>query len=255
MCGAPLLALGIAALLFFLGNPISWVTFGFLAAWTVSPAIAWWISLPITEKQARLSTEQIDQLHRLARKTWNFFETFVSTEDHWLPPDNFQEYPHPVVATRTSPTNLGLALLGALSAYDFGYLSLPNLMQHLARTLDTMEKLERYNGHFYNWYDTRTLKPLTPLYISTVDNGNLAGLLLTLHSGLLELTEQSWSATRIIAGLRDTLGVLKEQSRIPGTASHFDAIEKLLDENPQSPTGTIKMLDRMIDLAAGTRRC
>ena len=251
MCGAPLLALGIAALLFFLGNPISWVTFGFLAAWTVSPAVAWWISQPITEKQARLSTEQIDQLHRLARKTWNFFETFVSIEDHWLPPDNFQEYPHPVVATRTSPTNLGLALLGALSAYDFGYLSLPNLMQHLTRTLDTMEKLERYNGHFYNWYDTRTLKPLTPLYISTVDNGNLAGLLLTLHSGLLELTEQSWSATRIIAGLRDTLGVLKEQSRIPGTASHFDALEKLLDENPQSPTGTIKMLDRMIDLAAG----
>ena len=93
------------------------------------------------------------------------------------------------MATRTSPTNIGLALLGALAAYDFGYLSLPNLMQHLARTLDTMEKLERYNGHFYNWYDTRTLKPLTPLYISTVDNGNLAGLLLTLHSGLLELTE------------------------------------------------------------------
>ncbi len=100
-----------------------------------------------------------------------------------------------------------------------------------------MEKLERYNGHFYNWYDTRTLKPLTPLYISTVDNGNLAGLLLTLHSGLLELTDQNWSAARIIAGLRDTLGVLKDQSRIPGTASHLDALEKLLDENPQSPTG------------------
>ncbi len=250
MCSAPLLASGIAALLFFLGNPVSWVTLGFLAAWSVSPVVAWWISQPVTEKPAKLSTEQIRQLHRLARKTWNFFETFVSAEDHWLPPDNFQEYPSPVVATRTSPTNLGLALLGALSAYDFGYLSLSNLMQQLARTLDTMEKLERYNGHFYNWYDTRTLKPLTPLYVSTVDNGNLAGLLLTLHSGLLELTGQNWGAARIIAGLRDTLGVLKDQSRIPGTASHLETLEKLFDENPQSPIDTIKMLDRMIAVAA-----
>jgi cyclic beta-1,2-glucan synthetase len=250
MCGAPLLAFGVATLLFFLGNPISWVTFGFLAAWAVSPAIAWWISLPVAEKQAKLSTEQIGQLHGLARKTWNFFETFASAEDHWLPPDNFQEYPSPVVATRTSPTNLGLALLGALSAYDFGYLSLPSLMQHLARTLETMEKLERYNGHFYNWYDTRTLKPLTPLYISTVDNGNLAGLLLTLQSGLLELTEQNWSAARIVAGLHDTLGVLKEQSRNPGTAANLEILEKMLDENPQSSGATVKMLDRMIDLAA-----
>ena len=169
----------------------------------------------------RLSTEQIRQLHRLARKTWNFFETFVSAEDHWLPPDNFQEYPHPVVATRTSPTNIGLALLGALSAYDFGYLSLPNLMQHLARTLDTMEKLERYNGHFYNWYDTRTLKPLTPLYVSTVDNGNLAGLLLTLHSGLLELTEQNWSAARIIRRAARHAGSFKGAIAHSGNGGKF----------------------------------
>ncbi len=176
MWGAPLLALGIAGLFLFLNDPISWVTLGFLASWLASPVIAWWISLPIAEKQAEIFPEQIRQLHNLARKTWNFFETFVNAENNWLPPDNFQEYPAPVIATRTSPTNLGLALLGALSAYDFGYVSLPNLAQHLARTLKTMEKLERYNGHFYNWYDTHTLKPLAPLYISTVDNGNLAGL-------------------------------------------------------------------------------
>jgi cyclic beta-1,2-glucan synthetase len=244
---APALALGLAALLLVLASPVSLVAFGFLAIWLASPVIAWWISLPIEEKPHGLLPEQIQQLRKLARKTWNFFETFVSAEDHWLPPDNFQEYPRPVVATRTSPTNLGLALLGSLSAYDFGYLSLPNLLQHITRTLESVEKLERYRGHFYNWYDTRTLKPLAPLYISTVDNGNLAGLLLTLHSGLLELADQNWSSVRIAAGLRDTLGVLKDQPHSPETLARLDAMGKLLDEISKSPAEAVQILDRLID--------
>ena len=166
---------------------------------------------------------------------------------HWLPPDNFQEYPRTVVATRTSPTNIGLALLSTLAAHDFGYVSLRGLTEHIARTLETVEKLERYRGHFYNWYDTRTLKPMVPLYVSTVDNGNLAGLLLTLHSGLLELADQNWSAARIVAGLRDTLGVLKEQSRNPGTNANFEALEKLLAKIPMSPAEMIQMLDKAIE--------
>ncbi|HTA94482.1 MAG TPA: cyclic beta 1-2 glucan synthetase, partial [Verrucomicrobiae bacterium] len=176
MCCAPMLALGTSTLFFFLGNPPSWIIFGFFALWVVSPAIAWWISLPIEEKRVEFSKEQIFQLHKLARRTWNFFETFVTAGENWLPPDNFQEYPHPVVATRTSPTNIGLALLSTLSAHDFGYISLRSLTEKITGTLETVEKLERYRGHFYNWYDTRTLKPMAPLYISTVDNGNLAGL-------------------------------------------------------------------------------
>ena len=244
---APVLAMGLSAVVFILGRPVSMITFGFLAAWAVSPAIAWWISLPLAEKPIELSEEQVRQLRKLARKTWNFFETFINAEDHWLPPDNFQEYPRPVVASRTSPTNIGLALLGSLSAYDFGYLSLPNLLQHLARSLETVETLERYNGHFYNWYDTRTLKPLAPLYVSTVDNGNLAGLLLTLHSGLLELTHQNWDAGRIAAGLRDTLGVLKDQSNHSETSLKLEAMGKLLGEISQSPANAIQTLDRLID--------
>ncbi len=129
MFGAPLLSLGIAALLFALGNPLSIATFCFLALWVVSPLIAWWISLPLVEKSALLSTTQTAQLHQLARKTWNFFETFVTAEENWLPPDNFQEFPQPVIATRTSPTNIGLALLSSLSAYDFGYLTLAGLTE------------------------------------------------------------------------------------------------------------------------------
>ena len=124
------------------------------------------------------------------------------------------------------------------------------LTERLTRTLATVEKLERYRGHFYNWYETRTLKPMVPLYISTVDNGNLAGLLLTLHSGLLELVDQNWSAARIVAGLRDTLDVLKEQSRNSGTTTNLEALEKLLAENPTSPAETFQLLDQTIEAAA-----
>ena len=250
MSCAPLLAVGAATLFFFLGQPSAWILFGVLAAWIISPAVAWWISLPLEEKHAEFSATQIFQLRKLARRTWNFFETFVNAAEHWLPPDNFQEYPQPVIATRTSPTNIGLGLLSALSAHDFGYVSLRGLTDRVARTLETVEKLERYRGHFYNWYDTRTLKPMVPLYVSTVDNGNLAGLLLTLHSGLLELADQNWDAARIMAGLRDTLGVLKEESRNSGTMVDWETLEKLLAKNPSSPAETLQTLDHAIAAAA-----
>src|SRR5207247_10023790 len=110
--------------------------------------------------------------------------------EHWLPPDHFQETPSPAISHRTSPTNIGLALLANLSAYDLGYISAGQLIQRTANTFRTMETLERYRGHFYNWYDTQSLKPLPPLYISTVDSGNLAGHLLTLRSGLLALLDK-----------------------------------------------------------------
>ena len=125
----------------------------------------------------------------------NFFDTFVCPLENWLPPDNFQEIPAPTIARRTSPTNLGLALLANLAARDFGYLSLAGLIQRTQATLATMQRLERHRGHFYNWYETRTLKPLLPLYVSSVDSGNLAGHLLTLAAGLREQAEEKWRGT------------------------------------------------------------
>ena len=250
MSCAPVLAAGVVTLFFYLSYPSSWVISTYLALWLVSPAIAWWISLPLIEKRVEFSTEQIFQLRKLGRRTWNFFETFVNADHHWLPPDNFQEYPQPIIATRTSPTNLGLAALSVLAAHDFGYVSLPGLTESLERSLEAMEKLERYRGHFYNWYETRTLKPMMPLYISTVDNGNLAGLLLTLHSGLLELAEQNWSPTRIIAGLCDTLAVLKEAAHSLTTTTNFEPLEKLLVENsPLSKKGTPAEIIGLLDEA------
>ena len=122
----------------------------------VAPSIAWWISLPIEQRAPELSVEQLTLLHRIARKTWHFFETFVTAEENWLPPDNFQEEPAPAVAARTSPTNIGLSLLANLAARDFGYLSLGRLLGRTQATIDTLHRLERHRGHFYNWYETRT---------------------------------------------------------------------------------------------------
>ena len=129
----------------------------------------------------------------IARRTWRFFETFVSPEDHALPPDNFQEDPKPVVAHRTSPTNIGLYLLSTLVARDLGWLGTLEATERLEATLATMNRLELFRGHFYNWYDTRTLHPLDPKYVSSVDSGNLAGHLVVLGNGCRELIQQSLS--------------------------------------------------------------
>ena len=138
-----------------------------------------------------------------------FLETFMGPEDHWLPPDNYQEIPVGVLAHRTSPTNMGLALLTNLAAYDFGYISAGKLIQRTTNTLNTMASLKRFQGHFYNWYDTVSLAPLSPRYISSVDSGNLAGHLLTLSPGLSGISQDAITGRRLFQGLSDTLsGVL-----------------------------------------------
>jgi cyclic beta-1,2-glucan synthetase len=182
----------------------------FLLAWLIAPAIAEWISRPIERKHAQLSVDQQQFLHKLARRTWAYFDRFVGPEDNWLPPDNMQEHPVQVIAHRTSPTNIGMALLANLSACDFGYVTVAQMMARSANTLDTMDKLERHQGHFYNWYDTQTLKPLHPVYISTVDSGNLAGHLLTMQSGLTGLYDAPVLGPQIVDGIVATCRVLQE---------------------------------------------
>jgi cellobiose phosphorylase len=183
-----------------------------LLLWLVAPAVAWWISLPVERPSARLSAEQTQFLHGVARKTWAFFETFVGPEENWLPPDNMQEHPAMVVAHRTSPTNMGLALLANVTAHDFGYVTGAQMVGRIENTLNTMARLERHQGHFYNWYDTLTLKPLQPVYISTVDSGNLAGHLLTLQAGLLGLVDQPILGRQIADGIAATYLVLVESA-------------------------------------------
>ncbi len=224
-----------------------------LLLWFASPAIAWWISRPLARRKAILTVEQTLFLRTLARRTWAFFDTFVGPEDHWLPPDNFQEYRVAAVAHRTSPTNMGLALLANLSAYDFGYIPAGQLIERTANTLCTMGGLERHRGHFYNWYDTQTRQPLPPLYISTVDSGNLAGHLLTLRPGLLALVDDLIVGGRLFEGLSDTLKLLADTADAvsPTPISEFqNTLESICDARPATLVAARSCLDRLASGAA-----
>ena len=224
------------------------VVFPALLLWWASPAIAWWVSQPLPRREARLSAEQVFFLRKVARKTWGYFESLVGPQDHWLPPDNCQKYRGVNIAHRTSPTNIGLALLSNLSAYDFGYIPAGTLLQRTADTLATMAGLERYHGHFYNWYDTLTLLPLRPVYVSTVDSGNLAGHLLTLRPGLLELVDQPILSARSFDGLADTLAVVAEVAGggTPAALAEFRLeLESACAAQPATLSATLACLARL----------
>ena len=163
-------------------HPSSWPFIApFVLMWAAAPALAFWVSRPMRIGRDRTaSPDDVRELRLIARRTWRFFETFVTPLGHMLPPDNFQEDPEPVVAYRTSPTNLGLYLLSTVVARDFGWTGLVSTVERIETTLRAMEALPRHRGHFYNWYDTRTLRVLEPIYVSSVDSGNLAGHLIAL---------------------------------------------------------------------------
>ena len=205
---APTLAIAMASYLAFWRPDVLYIVWPLLLSWSLAPAVAWWISLPLDIPKAKLDEDQTIFLRKLSRKTWKFFETFVGPESHWLPPDNYQENPRSVVANGTSPTNMGLSLLANLAAYDFGYISAGKLIERTGSSLQTMKVLERFQGHFYNWYDIKLLVPMQPKYISTVDSGNLAGHLLTLQQGLFELPDQKILPHQVFDGLTDTLYII-----------------------------------------------
>ena len=212
-----------------------------LGLWLAAPWIAWWVSRPIASAVPDLTAEQSTFLRRTARKTWHFFETFVSAQDNWLPPDNFQEVPAPTIASRTSPTNMGLALLANLAARDLGYLAVGPLIQRTENAFATMQRLERYRGHFYNWYDTRTLRTLNPHYVSSVDSGNLAGHLLTLGSGLRELADEKVFSPQILAGLRDTVAILRS---VAGKNPELAQLDSELTKTPASLGAALALLEQ-----------
>jgi cellobiose phosphorylase len=207
---APITALAASAGVYF-GHPAALpLAAPILLAWALAPALAWWLSRPRAAERPTVGAADVLFLRMVARRTWRFFETFVGPADNHLPPDNYQEDPPQGAAHRTSPTNIGMALTANLAAYDFGYVSAGEVLERSALTLASMERLQRYRGHFCNWYDTRTFEPLRPVYISTVDSGNLAGHLLTLAAGIDELAGHPIFRPSIFAGLRDTLAVIAE---------------------------------------------
>jgi cellobiose phosphorylase len=244
---APAAAIAMASYLAFLRPDVLYIVWPLLISWSLAPAVAWWISLPLEAPKAKLSESQTIFLRNLSRKTWKFFETFVGPESHWLPPDNYQENPRSVVANGTSPTNMGLSLLANLAAYDFGYISAGKLIERTGSSLQSMKVLERFQGHFYNWYDVKLLLPMQPKYISTVDSGNLAGHLLTLQQGLFELPEQKILPLQVFEGLRDTLYILMDAYRGGGPPD-----ESRKDIVPPEVLGQIDRFQAELQLPPGT---
>ena len=187
MYGAVVIGLAGLAIPLAAGSSGAGVALIFALFWTGSPAFAWLISRS-AETEDRLIVAEADKatLRAYGRRTWLYFETFVTSEHNMLPPDNFQETPVPIVANRTSPTNIGVYLLSVISARDFGWISLVEATDRLAATLATVEKLPAFRGHLYNWYETTTLAPLSPRYVSSVDSGNLAGHLIAVAAACNE---------------------------------------------------------------------
>jgi cyclic beta-1,2-glucan synthetase len=217
MGASTVLALILAALVQLVFHPNGLVgTFALLYAspvlllWALSPLIVWRINRPITEQAAPLSEEQSNLLRQVTRRTWGFFERFVGPEDHWLPPDHYQETPVGIIAHRTSPTNIGLLLTSTLAAYDLGYLDQLGLSTRLFTTMLTLDQLERFRGHFINWYDTLTLQPLHPSYISTVDSGNLAASLIVTAQACKHMPDERIFRWDLWQGYLDTLANLTD---------------------------------------------
>jgi cyclic beta-1,2-glucan synthetase len=181
--------------------------FPLLAAWLLSPLIGYVVSRPWMAATCELRPEEQHELRVIARETWGFFETYVGPEDNWLPPDNYQVDPKGAIAHRTSPTNIGLYLLSCIAAHDFGYLAFPTLIDRLEKTFATLLHLDRSDGHFYNWIDTQSLKPLVPIYLSTVDSGNLASCLIVVKQALQEKLAKPLLGPQISVGLQDTADV------------------------------------------------
>ncbi len=222
-------ALGIATWLA-LGE-LPTIAIPFLALWLAAPAVAWRISQtpPAAEARSELTDEQQRELRLIARRTWRFFETFVTAEDNHLPPDNFQEDPRPVLAHRTSPTNIGLYLLSVVAARDFGWCGLRDALDRIEATLDTVSRMARCHGHLYNWYDTQDLRPLEPRYVSSVDSGNLAAHLITLAGAFRQWQQNPRPTTEAIAGLADSLdlarGALRQFPFVPGQSITREMLE------------------------------
>ncbi|AYD44900.1 GH36-type glycosyl hydrolase domain-containing protein [Yersinia rochesterensis] len=213
MAGGALFGM-VMSVIAFISSPNAWpLILPFAVLWLFAPAIALWASRTYQVVQHNpITADDILELRLTARRTWRFFETFVTPDENMLPPDNFQEDPKPVVAHRTSPTNMGLYLLSTLVARDFGWAGTYRTLVRLETTFDTFHKLALFRGHFFNWYDTQDLRVLEPAYVSSVDSGNLAGHLIVLAN-----TCEEWAAEPLAAngakGLMDNLLLAKAAFR------------------------------------------
>ncbi len=185
--------LGLFALFLVKSYAITLILYAICIIWIIAPGLACYISKEEIKKAKvkELSNDEIKYVLEIGKKTWDYFETYINKENNYLPPDNYQEDRTNKAVNRTSSTNIGLGLLSIVSAYDLGYIDLEKTITMLKNMLETIEKLSKWNGHLYNWYNIQNLEPLMPRYISTVDSGNFVGYLYTLKEFLTHLLNRS----------------------------------------------------------------
>ena len=232
--------------LFFLRPESLLLAAPWLGLWFFSPLLGWLLNLrPIEQKRDKMLPEADRRLLRqVARRTWRYFSAFVSDSTSWLPPDNYQVAHQDRLAMRTSPTNIGLWMASALGAHDSGYLTIDQVIERLTRTLETIGRLERYQGHLLNWYDIQTLAPLEPRYVSTVDSGNLLGSLWALEQGLAELMHAPLLDDKAFAGLADTGEILRQAVKETPDSQTLDALLYAWNALPKDINHLLSLLDR-----------
>ena len=212
--------------------------------WAGAPYVAYLVSQEYEKKAEQLNENEHAELRRLARKTWAYFEDMVTARDNYLPPDNYQVDPPNGKAHRTSPTNIGLMLVSTLAARDFGYLGTGEMLEKLSATLTTIEKLEKWEGHLYNWYDTISLRVLRPRFISTVDSGNIVGYLMVLEQGLHEYLNKPLADPVFAQGMIDTVRLFNEGLNEDETAIDTGALEEYIAKGEHRPGSWLEILDR-----------
>jgi cellobiose phosphorylase len=245
MSGGQLWIIGTLALAIRLAPAVYTLALPLTLFWLSAPFWVYLISLPRREPTFQIQPHDQLYLRDIALRTWYFFEKMVGPEDHWLPPDNLQVDPPNGIAHRTSPTNIGFLLAVTVSARDFGYITTTKMLERLTFTIDTLETLPRWNGHFYNWYQTVTLEPLQPIYISMVDSGNLVVFLLAVKQAIKEIINSPLINVDSVQGLLDLIRY--ESGTGPSIPSSINlGLEALIREPPQSVSGWYQALDHLI---------
>ena len=258
MWAAPILAAGLAIAVILLAPSSAVWAMPVLLLWASSPFLAYQTGLPRPDRRSALDSQDYREFRRTARLTWRFFEEVVTAADNWLVPDNYQEGRRDVIAHRTSPTNIGLQLMATVSARDLGYISTARCLSRLEATCESLRKLPRYRGHLFNWYDTQSLGPLAPLYVSTVDSGNLLGYLMTITNAVSAMVEQVPALdARFQEGLTDTIdwferdgtAVIAGAGRDAARAFRNDLrrLRAALDVTPADTDSTLKWLQKISD--------
>ena len=248
---SPVFGAGILLLCTFIRKDYIWWSIAAFILWSLAPWIAYYISKPANARERVLSSDKLNELRLLARKTWCYFDEFAGPDENYLPADNYQVEPYKGVAHRTSPTNIGLLLVSNLAARDMGYINTLDMVERIKHTINTIEKMEKWNGHLFNWYNTTTLQVLRPRFVSTVDSGNFAGYLMVLNEGLTQYAKKPIYDESNIAAIFDLLELCNTE--INKGKPYFD-IEKLKKLTLQSDNEDSNSINEKSDKKVGIEK-